>query len=229
MRLPNVLLMLAAVTLTSLAGCGMPHLLYGKRIAGQVVDMDTGQPIAGAHVALLWRSGIIPSGFTGHNSRDICFHAAASTTDAAGRFDIPAWWKWKTYSVYNVEPIVLVYTENYVPLQDLVSTEPVKRPIEHLNERYRLKRFSGTADQRLDMLFWGLANQGCDYGGESQKSIFQMLKAIHTEAQRIARTTQDRDTVHIIARLAATAGIAADPRGRLDEQRLNDFIGRYLQ
>ena len=145
MRLPNVLLMLAAVTLTSLAGCGMPHLLYGKRIAGQVVDMDTGQPIAGAHVALLWRSGIIPSGFTGHNSRDICFHAAASTTDAAGRFDIPAWWKWKTYSVYNVEPIVLVYTENYVPLQDLVSTEPVKRPIEHLNERYRLKRFSGTA------------------------------------------------------------------------------------
>src|SRR5690242_12334875 len=119
MPLPLCALVLAiALSAPLSAGASLiPHLLYGKRIAGQVVDADSGKPIAGAHVALLWRSGIIPSGFTGHNSRDICYHAAATVTDAAGRFDIPGWHKWSTYDVFLVDPVVLVYAAGYSPKQ----------------------------------------------------------------------------------------------------------------
>ncbi|HJU21579.1 MAG TPA: carboxypeptidase-like regulatory domain-containing protein, partial [Casimicrobiaceae bacterium] len=211
MALSKLFLIVAVIALSTAAGCGMPHLLYGKRVAGQVVDAETGEPIAGAHVALLWEAGIIPTGFTGHNSRDICFHAAATTTDAQGHFDIPGWWKWKTYNVDNVDPFVLVYTSNYVPLQTFVEPAADRRPTEHVSERYVLKRFSGNADQRLEMLFWGLANRGCDYGGESQKSLFPMLRAIHAEARQLARTKPHYDTASLIARFAAKAGVAEDP------------------
>src|SRR5579862_942852 len=133
MTLSRLFLIVAVIALSTTGGCGMPHLLYGKRAAGQVADAETGEPIAGAHVALLWRSGIIPSGFTGHNSRDICFHAAATTTDAQGRFDIPGWWKWKTYNVDNVDPTVLVYALKYEPLQESVGPDgPQQLPVDHL-------------------------------------------------------------------------------------------------
>src|SRR6478736_8568189 len=81
----------ATTLLTTAASGGAPHRLYGKHTAGQVVEAESGQPVAGAHVAFLWESTIIPSGFTGHNSRTICYHAAAAVTDAQGRFDVPAW------------------------------------------------------------------------------------------------------------------------------------------
>lgn len=229
MTLSRLFLIVAVITLSTTGGCGMPHLLYGKRVAGQVVDADTGEPIAGAHVALLWEAGIIPSGFTGHNSRDICFHAAATTTDSQGRFDIPGWWKWKTYNVYNVDPFVLVYTRNYAPLQTFVEPAPDRRPTEHLTERYSLKRFSGDADKRLDMLFWGLANRGCDYGGESQKSLFPMMKSIHTEAREIAHTDKQLATVRIIAELAADAGLALDLDKPNDDAKSKAFIKEHLK
>lgn len=229
MTLSKFLLILAVITLSATGGCGMPHLLYGKRVAGQVVDAETGEPIAGAHVALLWRSEIIPSGFTGHNSRDICFHAAAAVTDAQGHFDIPGWWKWKTYNVDNVDPFVLVYTRNYVPLQSFVQPASDRRPVEHLAERYTLERFSGDADRRLDMLFWGLANRGCDYGGESQKSLFPMLRKIHAEARELARTDKQVATVQIIAELAADAGLGVDLDKAIDDARVKGFIEEYLK
>ena len=102
----------AATFLPTAASGGAPHRLYGKHIAGQVVDAETGQPVAGAHVAFLWESTIIPSGFTGHNSRTICYHAAAAVTDAQGRFDVPAWSEWSTYNVENRDPNGLVYAPN---------------------------------------------------------------------------------------------------------------------
>ncbi|MGE5169727.1 MAG: carboxypeptidase-like regulatory domain-containing protein, partial [Rudaea sp.] len=90
MRIVYVVVACIAVGLFgAMALAKLPHALYGKRIAGQVVDAQTGAPIPGAHVAFLWESTIIPHGFTGHNARDICYHAAAAVTDRDGRFDVP--------------------------------------------------------------------------------------------------------------------------------------------
>jgi hypothetical protein len=205
----------------------IPHLLYGKRIAGQVVDAESGRPIEGAHVAFLWRSGIIPSGFTGHNSRDICYHAAATTTDVNGKFEVPAWKEWSTYDVVLVGPTVLVYKPGFTPIQLLTQRDSERGPVEHLDERYALSRFRGNATERVNSLFFGLANQACDFGGQSQKSLYPMLKAIYMEARSIALPGQ-RPALHSFALLAADAALAADPLGPSNSKQVEAFIRENL-
>lgn len=219
----------ATALLPTAASGGAPHRLYGKHIAGQVVDSETGMPVAGAHVAFLWESTIIPSGFTGHNSRTICYHAAAAITDAQGRFDVPAWSEWSTYDVENRDPNGLVYAPKYVPRQIHLVEGTIKPPIERLSEKYPIKTFSGPSDKRMQMLFWGLANRSCHYGKESQKSLYPMLKAIYGEARSVARTSDDDDTVRVIARLAAAAALATDPSRPENDRATNAFIAEHLK
>lgn len=202
----------------------VPHLLYGKRISGQVLDAETGRPIAGAHVAYLWESTINPSGFTGHSARTICYHAAAAVTDEDGRFEIPAWRKWSTYDVDNRDPNGLLYAPNYVPTQLVLIEGKIKPPIERLNERYVLKPFAGTVDERMNMLFWGLANRACEYGGDSQKTLFPMLRAIYQEARLVARSPDQLNQLDSFAVQAAYAALAFDPNGPSHDAELNAFI-----
>jgi hypothetical protein len=234
-RLSNMLLAAAALALSTAAACGMvPHLLYGKRIAGQVVDAETGQPIAGAHVAFFWESGIVPSGFTGHNSRDICYQAAAAITDQQGRFDVAPWRKWSTYDVIVRDPIAIVYARRYAPIQVALQEGDFKPPEERLNERYALTPFVGTVDERLDAMWRGIANRGCSYGGcsyggESQKSLFPMLKAMYEEARQISTTPAQRNRISSYAAMAADAAIAADPNGPSNDADVARFIEERLR
>ena len=204
-------------------------MLYGKRLGGQVVDAGTGQPIAGVHVAYIWESTIIPSGFTGHNSRTICYHAAATTTDSRGNFLIEPWRKWSTYDVLVSDPIALVYARNYTPRQIVLQEGPIKPPRERLGERYALEPFSGTVDERMHVLFWGLANRGCHYGKESQKSLYPMLKAIYDEARQIARASEQRSTVRVIAEIAADTALARNPNGPVNDAETDKFIEEHLK
>jgi len=221
----------AALVLSTTAGCGkVPHPLYGERIAGQAVDADTGQPIPGVHVAFVWESGITPSGITGHNSRTICYHAAATTTDAQGRFEVESWRKWSTYNVRPVEPTALVYVRDYVPLQHpLFETGSTADPKEHPNERYALKRFSGTVDERLDVMWGGIANRGCTYGGESQKSLYPMQKVMYEEARSIALSPAQASRVKSFAWFAARAALAYDPNGPSHATEVDRFISENLK
>lgn len=213
----------------TVVGSIFPHRLYGRHLAGQVVDATTGRPVAGAHVAYLWEATINPSGFTAHNSRDICFHAAATVTDALGRFDIPAWSKWKTYDVDAVDPTVLVYARGYEPVQEPLFSKRGERPAEHLFERYPLKPFSGTVDQRLDMLYYGLANQNCDWGGESKKSLVPMLKAIYDEVRPLHGSEKYSRIAESVAYFAASAGLAISPNTPVDDAKIKAFISQHLQ
>jgi hypothetical protein len=225
-----LLLACAMLALSAAAGCGgVPHVLYGKRLGGQVVDAGTGQPIAGVHVAYVWESTIIPSGFTGHNSRTICYHAAATTTDSRGHFLIEPWRKWSTYDVLVSDPTALVYAPNYTPRQIVLQEGPIKPPRERLSERYALKPFSGTVDERMDAMWRGIANRGCPYGGESQKSLYPMLKAIYDEARQIATTGNRADKLDSFAIEAAYAALAFDPNGPGNDALLNTFIQEHLK
>ena len=106
---------------------------------------------------------------------------------------------------------------------------PIKPPREHLSERYALKPFSGTVDERMHVLFWGLANRGCHYGKESQKSLYPMLKAIYDEARAYASTQEQRDTVSVIATLAAKTALAADPTGPGIDAEVKAFKEEHLR
>jgi len=209
----------------------LPHVLYGKRIAGQVVDADTQRPVPGAHLVFLWQSPIVPSGFTGHNSRTICYHAAGTVTDDQGRFHVEPWREWSTYRVVNQDPIVLIYAQGHIPIGVPLNSgpTPAEPPSEHMHERFALKAFNGNAAQRIHMLFWGLANQDCMYGGESQKSLYPMLKAIHEEVRNISSTPEHQHTARIIAELAAEAALARDPTEPLNDGRTDAFIREHLR
>ena len=218
-------LLFSAVAVGSL----FPHRLYGRHLAGQVVDAATGRPVAGAHVAYLWRSTINPSGFTGHNSRDICFHAAATITNAEGRFDVPAWSKWKTYDVDPVDPTVLVYAPGFEPIQKRLHSQSADAPSDHVQERYALKAFSGEPDQRMNMLFFGLANQYCDWGGESKKSLVPMLKAIYVETRSLRGSRDSSKIADTIADFAADAGLAISPNKPVEDAKIKAFISEHIK
>ena len=223
-------LITAALTASLTAACGIfPHLLSGKRVSGEIVDAITGKPIPGAFVSFFWESGIVPSGFTGHNSRTICYHVASAITDGEGRFQVAPWRKWSRYDVEVTDPLAIVYAADYVPMQVVLNVGRGKPPIERLTERYSLTPFRGSVDQRMRMLFWGLANHDCFYGGDSQKSLYPMLRAIYNEARRIARTKDDHDTVQIIARFVAQSATAANPNKPSDEEQIDKFIQEHLR
>ncbi len=230
MKTWKLVLVCAAVAVFGAVALGkLPHTLRGGRVAGHVVDATTGQPIAGVHVGLIWEAPVNPSGFTGHNSRTICYHAAATMTDPAGRFEIPPWRKWSTYDVDQYGAVALVYTRDYVPRQISLKRNLNQPQVERSNERFALQLFNGSVTERIEALFFGLANQGCDYGKDSKTSLYPMLKAIFTEAREIAGTDRQRGTVRIIAEFAADAALATNPNGPANDARNNAFIEEHLK
>ena len=224
------MLALAAVALFGVTTYAVSsHVLYGKRISGGVFDALTGNPLPGVHVAYVWESTIVPSGFTGHNSRTICSHAAAAVTDANAHFAIESWQKRSSYNVVVADPIALVYAVGYQPRQILLHEGPAQPPVERQNERYELKPFAGNVDERLDAIWGGIANRGCPYGGESQKNLFPMQKSIYEEARRIANTEDRRTRVRLFALMAAEVGIAADPNAPSDDEVVRTFVEENLR
>lgn len=105
----------------------------------------------------------------------------------------------------------------------------LRPPIERPNERFELQRFSGSVDERLHVMWWGIANHGCPYGGESQKSLFPMLKAMYEEAGQIASTNPQRQRVSSYAVMAANAALAADPNGPSNDKEVEQFISKQLK
>lgn len=61
-------------------------------VRGQVVDAETGAPIAGAVVVAAWtvrRAPLLPGLTAAHSSRFRCVHVVERVTGADGRFDVP--------------------------------------------------------------------------------------------------------------------------------------------
>lgn len=206
-----------------------PMVLSGKHTAGHVVDAATGAPISGVHVALLWESETVPKSIISGGGRTVCVHAAAAVTDAQGAFDIPPWREFSSYRVHMYNPVALVYARGYVPRQIQLDAGDDGAIIAHPAERYALTRFGGSVDERMHMLFWGIANRGCMYGKDSQRSLYPFLKAIYDEGRAIAETDRQRGTVRNIAALAARAALAINPNSPGDDAGIAAFIKEHLQ
>lgn len=220
-------LLLLALQLPACASA--PLILYGKTIDGQVVDAQTGQPIAGAHVMYLWDSASVPVPGQIKPSREVCYHAAAAVTDAQGRFHIAAWEKPQPYALPNREPYSWAYARGYVPDGLTQPAGPAREPTVHPNDVFKLTPSRATGDKRLEEL--RLAMRLCQYGGQSRGSLYPMVKAAYDETKSVAVTDKQKELVQRIARLVARAGIAADPTGdtTATEQRIERFIQENLQ
>lgn len=206
-----------------------PQRLYGEPLAGMVVDAATGKPIPGAYVSYLWESATDPKGFFGSGGRDICYHAAGTRTDDTGRFHVDGWSEWSTYRVQNRDPQALVYAPGHARGIFMLQTGTIKPPVQRLHEVYGLDRFSGTTEQRIESLFMGFANRGCHYGGESQKSLYPMMRATYYEIRPLAMSLDERATVASLAGITASTALAFDPNGPSQAEREAAFIEENLQ
>jgi hypothetical protein len=131
--------------------------------------------------------------------------------------------------VYIWDPIALVYVRNYVPRQIYLKQGTATPPIDRPNERFALARFTGSVDTRLDQLWGGIANRGCMYGGDSQKSLYPMLRSIYQEAREIARSPSQFERLRSFAVEAGYAALAFDPNGPGRDKELKAFIEENLK
>ena len=97
---------LCIVALSFTAACRTGQEQWGP-LRGQVVDFDTGDPIAGAHVMVMWIRDR-PSLHSGESFYD----ARETVTDSDGRFDIPYVRRWLT--AWVEAPGISVFVPGYV-------------------------------------------------------------------------------------------------------------------
>src|SRR6266403_1901000 len=91
-----------------------PHPMYGADIyQGRVIDEETGQPLAGAVLTVVWfRSPIL--GFEG--TRDF-LSAQETVADSDGKFSLTVspGIDWNPFSYIRKEPEIVIYQPGYEP------------------------------------------------------------------------------------------------------------------
>jgi hypothetical protein len=128
------------VSLTLLAA--LPLVLRSSlgtagRYQGTVVDADTGQPIDGAAVVIVWYKETYLAFPTGDAAAHL--HAVKETvTDAAGRFTLSAWRgiDWNP-STHVTTPVIIVYKPGYKALMPGSRVERGWRTFEDVERQLR--------------------------------------------------------------------------------------------
>ena len=113
---------LCIVALSLTAACRTGQEQWGP-FRGQVVDFDTGDPIAGAHVMVMWIRDR-PSLHSGESFYD----ARETVTDNEGRFEIPYIRRWLT--AWVEAPGISVFVPGYVMEGAVVVTGEGRRYVD---------------------------------------------------------------------------------------------------
>jgi hypothetical protein len=208
----------AALVLVALIGGvraqEVPRPWLGSAIRGQVVDADTGTPIAGAVLVARWswldyhRGGLHSSpGFT---DRGEALHLSEAVSDARGRFTLAGFGP-TVRGMGQVEenaPQVTAFKSGYEPFQRLVGKDP---PGE-----IRLKRYAGTPSELAARIaaIQGDYSRGLHWLGDKPtwKSMPRMVEALHREKVRLGEVSgaQIRGANRLASR--GGAGKVADAR-----------------
>jgi hypothetical protein len=114
---PMTQLLSRLVSLLALFTAACTFIVSGPEMDGRVLDSETAAPISGALVIAEW-SGDIGGPV---QSSEVCFHLEVATTDADGRYHIPAWtrrpvadWEGGFFGLRNVEISRRTYKRGYV-------------------------------------------------------------------------------------------------------------------
>jgi hypothetical protein len=154
--------------------------LSGGPIYGKVLDERFDRPIPDVFVIARWTCQ------AGHDSGAACYHVSASTTDAQGRYEFPAWKKeGKDYCVAHP----YVYLRAYKPGYAESDFSSVLKEITHLQP------FTGGTEERMGYLRRVSSSTGCLEAGESMKNLLPLKRALYEEARSIAVTPADKQLV----------------------------------
>ena len=174
--------MLALLPLTA---CG----LSGGPIDGQVLEVGTRKPIAGAIVTVTWQGSF----FQIAESRTTCYHVESATTDQQGHYKIAKWHEFTKGPFFSQGPFwIEVYKpgyEHYLPPGNFDRTEDYKNNIRFLAE------FKGAREERLKYLSRLSEATRCSSAGDSVKNVLAFRKALHLEANNMASSKEDMDIV----------------------------------
>lgn len=112
----------AAFSFAVMAGENLPAAYSGAKIAGRIVDKETGEPIEGAVVVASWQVYRIEQTrlkLSTVPKTNKLFYIAEALTDAQGRYVIPAWepiertgeWRISPY----FDPVLAIFKPGYDP------------------------------------------------------------------------------------------------------------------
>ena len=203
-----------AVIFLFLSGC---CLLCPKAIEdwpaqqGMVVDADTGEPLAGAYVIGRWRGYV--------SSQSVCFHAEGTRTDSQGRFVLPAW---RNTGPYNNTSHQQYYSQAYLPGYEDVGGR---------TDRLKMKRFTGTREERLQSLERMMSGAACDAAEASQRNMLPYYEAIYEEAKELSNTPEGPKGLGWFQYMVAAVAVSDKTSSSWTEYKamINAYIKDHLQ
>ncbi len=181
--LRNVLLSLVMLSgLSPLTACA----LSGSAIEGKVLEEGTNKPIPDAIVIARWNG----TAFSFVESPTVCVHVLTTTTDAEGKYRIPAWRKDSPIKgVRDVHSIVTAHKPGY----ETHSPPGYARSEEFRKNIRNLKPFTGRREERLKYLQSVEGNvRLCRSPEAGEKNLLPLYRALYEEAKSLAKTREDQ-------------------------------------
>lgn len=166
-----LLLLSLLLGLSAFAACATTFTLSSEPIEGVVREEGTDKPVPEAIVVVRWQGHL---GYTG----TVCYHAETTTTNAEGKYRIPAWSKPSPYG--NISDRTWL-SWAHKPGYQYARVQRTKR-IDILQP------FIGGREERLKYLRRANGATSCGSAGESEKNLYPLRKAIYEEAKQIAKT-----------------------------------------
>jgi hypothetical protein len=176
------------VSLLALFTAACTFIVSGPEMDGRVLDSETAAPISGALVIAEW-SGDIGGPV---QSSEVCFHLEVATTDADGRYHIPAWtrrpvadWEGGFFGLRNVEISRRTYKREYVQYKyDPRDSTTIL-----------MAAFKGPAEERIEYLRLQ-GTRGCGKNDASRVHELSLWRAICDEARTIPEARRSQAASH---------------------------------
>lgn len=173
----------------AVTGCQIPKT-HWPEMEGLVLEEGSKEPIANAFVVAQWSghaAGTVGGGTT------ICFHVAATKTDANGLYKFQKWENKGRWSTLNDQKVwIFAYKPGY-RLSSSLDRDAVYMPY-----------FDGAAKDKYELLSTVIRRTGCSSAENSESATYELRKLLYEEARALpASITRDKDNgIDWFARMA---------------------------
>ena len=167
--------------------------------SGRIIDEETRKPLANVFVMAKW-DGHVNLGAIG---KTICYDFAMTQTDADGRFSLRDW-------SWNINPFVTSRSRSSeVYLQEYIwSTNNFLYQGDDRSDagEIKLKKYEGSVMDRL-MKLASARNEDCISEHRTRSTLLPLYAARYEEAQRIAKTPEEKKQALIVKEYRDTVGL----------------------
>lgn len=195
----------------ALAACASAGKTWSEQ-TGVVLDEETKEPIEAAIVVARWIGSISQL----VDSQTTCYHVETATTDAKGRYRMPAWTKIPGKVGHN-EVQFTAYKAGYLHTRTDRAT----------GDQY-LRRDTRGVKERLEHLSGLMKSASCYDAGKSERALYGLRAAIYYEARSLHAPG---DLLQWMREMAASAWLAHDSSMSQHEhdEAVSDFLKGNLQ